>query len=714
MTTTQQATGGDALAATTCSNGAVASSPPSPVSATTTTATATASPSSPRRAGGCPRINQYELDIEIGRGGFGQVLLATDVSNGRRVAIKLVRKEALEKTDTLSYFLREAAMSQSITHPNIVKAIEFIDHLRVYALVLELAPNGELFDKIIDSKGKRFGERLARAYFQELCSAVAYLHGHGIVHRDLKAENLLVGERGELKVCDFGLARYTHDRANRESNDSDGHAVPAHDPTDELALLLSIAGSPDYVAPEILAPDGYRGCACDVWSIGVILYFMLCGSMPFVSNAKGDEARALEVQQKIARGDYNASNPSLSPSAADLIAHMLVVDPARRYTIKQVAEHPWVTTDMTAAMRDEIATCAAGGSVSQTARLAPDSASPMSTGARELLSVDPDVIGLINKAFHACNVGHTGTLTHDEVRDVLIKLNGGNGVSEDEVREFFACFALDGSSGSNGAAGGNGPAIGNEAREEAGVSEQRFIEGWSRFGPYLERKGVPIQKLAEVFHMDLESSLVGELRQAFAELDVARRGVVDVDALMAVPKLQLTREQAEQLLHILDADGSNSISFEEFVNAVTRSNLLTSHPIASRLQRLDSLFRIVEQQSAAHNMSSGFTVAGFREHILEKIRAESPLLRTTFADSSTGDSGNYLSGEVRSSEGKQTLLVAVRLQPTVPGFTRIVVYRIRGKTLPFHDWFRSFRNMLHDEICMMVESTAVVGESEWL
>jgi serine/threonine protein kinase len=266
-------------------------------------------------------LNQYELYDEIKSGGFAKVYFAIDTQTKKKFAIKVENKEVLRSTHTESYFIREAEIILHLDHPNIVHGIEFIDYPNVYALVLEFVPNGDLFDEII--KKQKLVEEEAHKYFKELVFTVEYLHENNIVHRDLKAENILIGENKELKICDFGLARY--------KNNKDG----------KNALFTSLAGSEDYVAPEIIKPNGYKGCSCDIWSLGVLLFFMLFGYLPFSSNAFDAEQHKNETYNNILKGQINWKDHILSSNVIDLLKHMLTNDPTKRYTINDIILHSW-------------------------------------------------------------------------------------------------------------------------------------------------------------------------------------------------------------------------------------------------------------------------------------------------------------------------------------------------------------------------------------
>jgi len=181
---------------------------------------------------------------------------------------------------------------------------------------MELVTGKELFDKIVE-KGQ-YSEKEASNIVRQIVSAVAYLHEHGIAHRDLKPENLLTSGDGDsevIKIADFGFSKnFGEDK------------------------LKTSCGSPGYVAPEVLTNEDYDN-SVDMWSVGVIIYILLCGYPPFYA----DNAPALF--KKIMEVKYDFDDPSwehVSEDAKELIRHLLVKEPAKRYTAKQCAENPWV------------------------------------------------------------------------------------------------------------------------------------------------------------------------------------------------------------------------------------------------------------------------------------------------------------------------------------------------------------------------------------
>lgn len=176
--------------------------------------------------------------------------------------------------------------------------------------MLELVTGGELFDKIV-AEG-RFKEKTARFYFQQLCVGTEYCHRQGVCHRDLKPENLLLDNQGNLKISDFGLS-----------------ALYDQGGTDRATLLHTTCGTPNYVAPEVLADRGYDGASADTWSIGVILYVFLAGFLPF------DEPTMAALFRKIQKADF--TYPTwFAEDVKDLLNNILVVKPKQRWSITQV------------------------------------------------------------------------------------------------------------------------------------------------------------------------------------------------------------------------------------------------------------------------------------------------------------------------------------------------------------------------------------------
>lgn len=175
---------------------------------------------------------------------------------------------------------------------------------------MEYVSGGELFQHI--NKRRRLSEREAVKFFQQLISGLDYLHRLNISHRDLKPENLLLDENKTIKIVDFGLSNLM----------------------EEGKLLKTPCGSPCYAAPEMISGKRYSGDISDLWSVGIILYVMLCGFLPF------DDENNKSLYKKILSGNYEIP-PHVSDKARDLIKKLLTIEPSKRINIKQIKEHSW-------------------------------------------------------------------------------------------------------------------------------------------------------------------------------------------------------------------------------------------------------------------------------------------------------------------------------------------------------------------------------------
>ena len=185
---------------------------------------------------------------------------------------------------------------------------------------MELITGGELFDEII--KETKFTEEKSRFYFQQLVEGVKFCHNKGVCHRDLKPENLLLDHEMNLKISDFGLS-------NLYESQNEAGTVSSR-----ALLLHTTCGTPNYVAPEVLQDRGYDGCRADIWSMGVILYVLVAGCLPF------DEPTMPVLFEKIKSAHYKFP-ANFSSELKDLIQSILVTDPSKRASIADIQDHPW-------------------------------------------------------------------------------------------------------------------------------------------------------------------------------------------------------------------------------------------------------------------------------------------------------------------------------------------------------------------------------------
>jgi len=259
------------------------------------------------------KVGKYEIGRTLGEGTFGKVKFAVNTETNERVAIKILDKEKIQKQNMGEQIKKEIAVMKMVKQRHVVNLLEVLASRTKIFIVLELVTGGELFDKIVTAG--RFDEPTARKYFRQLISGVDYCHHQGVCHRDLKPENLLLDEQALLKISDFGLsALYGSDHS--------------------ATLLHTTCGTPNYVAPEVLADKGYDGFQADVWSCGVILYVLLAGFLPF------DEPSMSALFRKIIKAEF--SYPSwFSPSVKDILNKILVPTPEKRYTMEQIKKSEW-------------------------------------------------------------------------------------------------------------------------------------------------------------------------------------------------------------------------------------------------------------------------------------------------------------------------------------------------------------------------------------
>lgn len=226
------------------------------------------------------------------------------------MAVKILNKAKIKQLGMEEKVQREINILHLCTHPHIIRLYEVIDTPTDIFLVNEYVSGGELFDYIV-SKGRLSADE-ARNFFHQIVSGVEYCHFQKIVHRDLKPENLLLDANLNIKIADFGLSNLMRDGD----------------------FLRTSCGSPNYAAPEVISGHLYAGPEVDVWSCGVILYALLCGSLPF------DDESIPNLFKKIKSGMYSLPT-HLSQLAKNLIPRMLEVDPMKRITIPEIRLHPW-------------------------------------------------------------------------------------------------------------------------------------------------------------------------------------------------------------------------------------------------------------------------------------------------------------------------------------------------------------------------------------
>ncbi|XP_020805862.1 MAP/microtubule affinity-regulating kinase 3 isoform X17 [Drosophila serrata] len=255
-------------------------------------------------------IGKYKLIKTIGKGNFAKVKLAKHLPTGKEVAIKIIDKTQLN-SGSLQKLFREVRIMKMLDHPNIVKLFQVIETEKTLYLIMEYASGGEVFDYLV--LHGRMKEKEARVKFRQIVSAVQYCHQKRIIHRDLKAENLLLDSELNIKIADFGFSN---------------EFTPG-------SKLDTFCGSPPYAAPELFQGKKYDGPEVDVWSLGVILYTLVSGSLPF------DGSTLRELRERVLRGKYRIPF-YMSTDCENLLRKFLVLNPAKRASLETIMGDKWM------------------------------------------------------------------------------------------------------------------------------------------------------------------------------------------------------------------------------------------------------------------------------------------------------------------------------------------------------------------------------------
>ena len=258
------------------------------------------------------QIGNYMIKKTLGKGTFGKVKLGIYIPTQEKVAIKILEKSRIVEKDDEIRVKREFELLTLFNHPNVILVAEIFESAGKFYSVMEYCEGGELFNYIV--KNRRLSQNEAAFFYYQLINGLEYIHSLGIVHRDLKPENLLLTKDHILKIIDFGLSNYFK--------------------KGQKDLLVTPCGSPCYASPEMVAGKKYNGFKIDIWSTGIILYAMLCGYLPFED--KDNDV----LFEKIL--ECNVIFPRfISKIGKDLIKKILVTDPNKRISIKEIKNHPF-------------------------------------------------------------------------------------------------------------------------------------------------------------------------------------------------------------------------------------------------------------------------------------------------------------------------------------------------------------------------------------
>ncbi|KAI8090959.1 kinase-like domain-containing protein [Gilbertella persicaria] len=279
-------------------------------------------------------IGNFTLQQSIGKGSMGKVKLATHNVTGEKIAVKIVPRANMQLTNQSNgkstnqiakekareenrevRTIREAHIMMLLKHPNIIGMKDIVTQGPYFYILMDYVGGGQLLHYIV--KRQRLSDRRTRQFSRQIVSALDYLHRNSIVHRDLKIENIMIDKSGRnIKLIDFGLSNlFCPERQ-----------------------LTTYCGSLYFAAPELLKANPYNGPEVDIWSLGVVIYVMATGSVPF------DDKSMPGLHDKIKRG--HVTYPAhLSDECKDLLSRIFVTDPAKRIIMTDIINHPWLNKD---------------------------------------------------------------------------------------------------------------------------------------------------------------------------------------------------------------------------------------------------------------------------------------------------------------------------------------------------------------------------------
>ena len=436
-------------------------------------------------------LDNYDVIKQLGKGGYGKVYEVRNKTTKELRACKHLSKLDIKN---LQKFLKEIEILKKLDHPNIIKLYEVFESERSLYLIMEECKGGEIFDKIIEriQNKQMYSERDAANIIQQVMSCIHYCHNHNICHRDLKPENLLYLNSGSerdnrIKVIDFGLSQYSN-------------------------KLQTKVGTAYYVSPEIL--KGNYTQLCDIWSAGVILYILLSGDPPF--NGENDSV----IYSKIVK--MNLTFPDnkwryISKEARDLLQNHMLVPENKRYTAKQVLEHPWFKNASDTPLT----------SLNFTTNFFIDyvQGSNMKKVALMFIAsrLDENEINNLKNVFSAFDKSKDGQISYEEFRHGLIQLKS-NRISEQDV--YFLFKALD-------------------------VNQNGKID-------YTEFIAATLQN-ANYYRKD-------RLLEAFLNFDKNKSGKISKDELILALKAEKSQEkEIEKFISAVDKNHDGKIDFNEFL-----------------------------------------------------------------------------------------------------------------------------------------------------
>ena len=254
-------------------------------------------------------LSDYKMMSHIGKGCFSTVSLAVHKETGQNYAMKTYEKVDGMEWYRLDSIKREIKHLKRLEHPNVVRLISVVKDKKKLQLLMDNGGKQSLSGLL--RKSKRFSEENAKMYMKQIIEAISYCHERGVSHRDIKPENILVNDEGFVTVIDFGFSASSNTK------------------------LTTYCGTPPFMCPEITKKVPYSGAAADVWALGILLYMLVMGGLPFRAT---NEA---ELYRLIQQGKY-PKREVFSKGLRNLLDKMLCTDPTNRIASKNLLSEPWL------------------------------------------------------------------------------------------------------------------------------------------------------------------------------------------------------------------------------------------------------------------------------------------------------------------------------------------------------------------------------------
>mmetsp|Transcript_27633 Transcript_27633/g.68308 ORF Transcript_27633/g.68308 Transcript_27633/m.68308 type:complete len:602 (-) Transcript_27633:8-1813(-) len=534
------------------------------------------------RGSGIKKDYLFDEKDELGNGRYGIVMHATDKKTKKAVAVKKMNKKGVD-SDTLARMKREVDVMRMIKHENCIQFHKAYESKHSCYIVMELVTGGELLDRVIEKD--HYTETEAANCFAQIIDAIKYLHSKRIVHRDLKPENILYANKSAdspIKIADYGLAALI-------AEDTEG-------PPAKRGRLFTKCGSPSFVAPEVLAGKGY-GRECDVWSVGCILYILLCGFMPF--DQEDDEVEVLTGRRMPTPVSTKVDFPmpyweAISEEAKDLVGQMLSLDPDERPKALDICDHKWLQkrrqnalpkmdlTDLQSRLRQMRMNTVIGAIHSLTAlnkmRSKVDWEVLHQNLIREAehrldaLKLEPERLSALKEGFNMLDRDRSGRISLQNLRDAVHAM--GKYKDEEDLMQMMKNFDV--------------YQTGDITFEEYCIM---MSPSPSKLERQLMRKGSLQGLRNDDSSVDLSQDLDGgafptyeeELHAAFFDLDTDSSGHIDPQNLKEVMHrfgTQLTDEEAREMIRLADTRGDGVIHKDEFIDFIA-AHMLSPQPASA-------------------------------------------------------------------------------------------------------------------------------------